>query len=137
MTSDIRRLLNSSFLRFCYVGAAGFITDATILMLLVYQFGSSLVTARLISFSIALTVTWLLNRHFTFYEKKSPEEFNEWLRYAIINGIGGAINLGTYFFVISLELNLITHPFIALVISSAVALIFNYWGSRLIVFRAD
>jgi len=54
------------FLRFALVGTIGFVVDASVLRLVVAIFAINLYAGRLVSFLAAATVTWLLNRTFTF-----------------------------------------------------------------------
>src|SRR5262245_32193182 len=53
------------FRRFGTVGILGFCIDGGILLFLV-QFGSNPNVARLVSFAIAVSITWYLNRAWTF-----------------------------------------------------------------------
>ena len=98
--------------------------------------GLSVIPARLLSFSIALTVTWLLNRLVTFRHGASPRKLREWQRYVVVNGAGGALNLGIFFWMTQVLSGLAAQPLPALVTASLVALLFNYAGSRLLVFNA-
>ena len=52
----------ASFFRFCVVGTIGFITDATVLALLLEN-GVSHYVARILSFPVAVFVTWLAKPH--------------------------------------------------------------------------
>ena len=83
-------LYRHSFPRFCLVGGIGFVVDAVLLMLLHRIGGLSVIPARLLSFSIALTVTWLLNRLVTFRSGAARRKLREWQRYVVVNGAGGA-----------------------------------------------
>jgi putative flippase GtrA len=58
--------VSSRFLRFCLVGAAGSLVDAGLLQALVTLAGANPFVARVSSFLAAATVTWRLNRCFTF-----------------------------------------------------------------------
>jgi putative flippase GtrA len=56
----------SSLFRFLIVGTVGFFTDAAFVYAFVYLLGWHYVVGRLLSFSIAVGVTLLLNRAWTF-----------------------------------------------------------------------
>jgi putative flippase GtrA len=111
--------------------------DAFLLALLHHAIGMDVVAARIASFGVALTATWLLNRKLTFHRSASPRRLQEWGRYALINGIGGALNLGVFFVLIQANIGALSGPMTALVVASACALFFNYAGSRALVFTHD
>ena len=123
--------------RFSAVGAAGFVVDGGLLTLLTRGFGWSVTGARLLSFSVAVTVTWLLNRRLTFRHRASTRRLAEWRRYIAVNGVGGAINLGVFTALIWTVPWLHSNPLAAFAIASAAALAFNFLGSRSIAFRGD
>jgi putative flippase GtrA len=125
------------FPRFCLVGGTGFVIDAALLVLLHHLLGAGLLLARTCSFGVALTATWLLNRKITFHQSASPQRLQEWGRYALINGLGGALNLGIFFALTQADAGVLSGPLAALVVASACALVFNYVGSRTLVFTGD
>ncbi len=93
--------------------------------------------ARLISFSTAVTITWLLNRLLTFRRHASKKWFSEWRRYVAVNGLGGLVNLGLFSVLASPIPGLSFHPLGAFAIASAIALVFNFIGSRTFAFREE
>lgn len=121
--------------RFVVVGAIGFFVDGGILTLLHSLFDFSLLHARLVSFAAAVTVTWYLNRRHTFAASKDVHAVREWGRYAVANGIGAALNLGIFLWLVNRFSVLASWPIIPLAIASALALIFNFFASRHIAFR--
>jgi putative flippase GtrA len=70
----------NQFLRFCAVGTVGFVIDAGILQLLVLGIGMSPYLVRIISFLVAASATWLMNRHYTF-KVEHRATHSEWARY--------------------------------------------------------
>lgn len=123
------------FARFLLVGAVGFFTDGGLLLALTRGAELSPLTARLISFSLAVTVTWQLNRLFTFPDRASAQRLAEWRRYVVVNGLGGLINLGIFVTLVGPVPGLSVEPLIAFAIASAVALLFNFLCSRRFAFR--
>ena len=121
----------SSFLRFCAVGAAGFALDAGVLIALLAVYPEAVIGARLVSILAALTLTWALNRRHTF-GSDDPKRFAEWSRFAGVNGLGAAINFTVYTCLLYAVPGLA--PLAALAAGSALALVFNYLGSRRFVF---
>jgi putative flippase GtrA len=123
------------FLRFCMAGTVGFLIDASSLYLFVHL-GIPALVARLFSFLLAVTGTWLLNRRYTFDSSGSSGLFQEWLHYLAVNGVGGAINY-LCFALALLSLELVqTYPVLGVAIGSVVALFFNYFANKHLVFRA-
>ena len=121
-------------LRFALVGTIGFLVDAGILLALIQIVGFNKVSARLCSFLVAVTVTWILNRRITF-RSKATNKWHEWCRYVSANAIGGLINLGVYFMLVLSHHSVLRDPLIAVAISSIVAMAFNFSVSKWWVFR--
>ena len=65
------------------MGAVGFLVDGGLLYLLVAQ-GMSPHLARLLSFSVALTTTWALNRAWTFQAGSSVEAGRSYAGYLLV-----------------------------------------------------
>ena len=120
---------------FVFIGAIGFVVDGGILTLLNSGFGLSVIRARFASFSIAVTLTWFLNRRRTFAHCKDQDAAGEWRRYALVNGIGAFLNLAIFLWLIQLYSVLAEWPILALAIAASVALVFNFFGSRHIAFQ--
>ena len=125
-------MIADRFRRFLGVGAIGFAVDAGVLLLLVHAFGVLPLVARIPSFLSAATVTWWLNRRWTFAAHDRRPSIGEWTLYLGSNGIGNAINLLVYA-VLSTAVGL--PPLASLAAASVAALTFNYHASARIVFR--
>lgn len=126
----IHRISKHSAPRFLVVGAIGFMVDASILHAMLHLLGP--LKARLISFLCAVSVTWFLNRQFTF--KSKARWHKEWLRYTLATGVGAIINLGSYSYLVLHVNTFYSRPLLALIISSLLAMGFNYFISTFIVF---
>ncbi len=120
-----------TFLRFGFVGAGGFVVDASVLALMVRALHADPFIGRAVSASIAIVFTFLLNRHWSFAGSKRSF-FSAFLGYLSAQGIGLACNLGVFAAMILVQ----SGPLTALAIASAVALIVNYFGARLLAFRS-
>lgn len=137
---DIRQ-----FLRFCAVGAAGFLVDVAVL------YAGALFldwySARVVSFFAAATFTWALNRKYTFSAiENHTVEYSETTRaqrktigseygqYLLSMMLGGCINYAVYAAVVHW-----THlPFAAVLgvaLGSCAGLGVNYFTSSRVVFR--
>ncbi|MHB1937800.1 MAG: GtrA family protein [Acidobacteriaceae bacterium] len=121
--------------RFALIGAAGFGVDGGLLVGLHHE-GLALLPARLLSFSVAVTVTWALNRRYTFPTRRG-RALPEWRRYALVNGIGALLNLGGFFALLGRFPAWRATPLVPLALAAAVALVFNFWASRQIAFRGE
>ena len=119
--------------RFALVGGVGFIVDATVLTLLVNGLGYGHYVSRAVSFSLAVTVTWLLNRRWVF-EAASPTG-REYSGYFAVQLLGAFINLGVYVLVIEIVPALAALPVVPLAVGSAVAMFSNYLLARRFVYR--
>ncbi len=122
---------------FALVGAIGFLVDAGILTFLISIFGGGVYSSRIISFSIAVTITWTLNKRFTFSQPGTPNFSRKYVYYILIQVSGSLVNLGVYAFMITKYNSIITSPVIALAIGSAVAMLSNYSLSRKFVFKVS
>jgi putative flippase GtrA len=126
-------LLSGQFLRFGLVGTVGFIVDAGVLRLVVSFLGLNLYVGRVISFLVAATVTWALNRTFTF--KHTGARGRQWLRFVLANAIGGFVNFGAYAALVSTLPFVHAHPVIAVAAGSLAGMGFNFTLSKWLVFR--
>ncbi len=120
---------------FAIIGGIGFIVDGGILTMLNSIFGFELLASRLASFSVAVTITWGLNRHRTFAERRDRRAAREWGRYAIVNSIGALLNIGIFFWLLHRYSALSEMPLVPLAIAASIALIFNFFASKHIAFR--
>ena len=120
---------------FVVVGCIGFIVDGGILTVLNSVYDIDLLRARMVSFSVAVTITWLLNRRRTFADRKDHRVVREWVRYAAVNGLGALLNLGIFFWLLHQFSVLANAPLIPLAIAASIALVFNFLASRQIAFR--
>jgi putative flippase GtrA len=134
MKDAILRLVPVGFPAFLVVGGIGFVVDATILAVLVHGYGWGDYTARLVSFAVAVTVTWYLNRKYVFAAGRTARKHSEYTRYLLVQGIGMLINFLVYSLCIASNELMDRWPVLALAVGSAVALFFNYAGSRMFVF---
>ncbi|MCX5497023.1 GtrA family protein [Kaistia dalseonensis] len=116
---------------FLVAGGSAFLVDAGILMLLVH-FGANPFAARPFAIACAMVVGWLINRTWTF-PMPGPPRLGEFLRYAAVAWLSVSINYAIY---AGLLIVWPTMPLIeALVIATAIAMFFSYFGYRLIAFR--
>ena len=90
---------------------------------------------RCVSFLAAVSVTWLLNRKFTFASRALPGP--EFVRFVTANAVGVAINFATYTLVIVLFGASGFFPVIGVALGSLAGLAVNFTLSRTLVFSPD
>ncbi|MCF6325673.1 MAG: GtrA family protein [Devosiaceae bacterium] len=115
----------NQFLRFSLVGIAGFIVDAGVLTVLVDSLGPYV--GRLISFGFAVVTTWLLNRQFTFENKRNKFSMaGEFARYLSAMIVGGVANYALYAALIYLMVTVQNWPILGVAAGSILGLGINF-----------
>jgi putative flippase GtrA len=137
MKTSLLRILPTGFPAFVLVGGVGFVVDAAILAILVHGYHWGDYTARVVSFAVAVSVTWLLNRSYVFATARTHNRRSEYTRYLAVQGTGMAINFLVYSICITSSPLMDTWPVLALAVGSVVALGFNYAGARIFVFTGN
>jgi putative flippase GtrA len=127
--ADLRR-----FLSFSIIGAFGFIVDSSVLYLGL-ELGLGLRSGRVVSYLVAVTATWALNRRFTFGASRRRAVI-EWARFAITQLAGAAVNLGTYFALVAASGFVARFPVLGVAAGSIAGLGVNFVAARAFVFGA-
>ncbi|MGZ3364343.1 MAG: GtrA family protein [Caulobacteraceae bacterium] len=129
--------LNGHFMRFCCAGGLGFVVDFTVLKTIVHL-GANPIAARCLSFSVAVVVTWLVNRAWTFKGHITPGAqglLREFAGYLAVQSIGFAANFSVFTAMVigipALDGRLLP-PSVA---GTIAGLVVNYLGAKHIVFR--
>src|ERR1019366_77185 len=84
------------FVRFGLVGCVGFVVDSAVLYAAISFLGTGPYLGRVLSYLVAATTTWFLNRPTTFSDRRSRNVLLEWLRFLLWNCLGGGVNYLTY-----------------------------------------
>ena len=117
---------------FLVSGGVAFAVDATVLQTLTALFLVHPMIARVVAIALAMVAGWLMHRTFTF-AVTTPPSLPEFLRYAGVAWAASAVNYTV--FVVILLARSATHPLIALVLSSVVAMVLAYVGMRFAAFH--
>lgn len=125
----------SRFARFVAAGGIGFLIEALILTWLAQGKGMDIYAARAVSFTVAVTATWAINRNFAFAGLARERRGREYSAYFLVQVVGAVINLGVFAAAIALWPGLRSVPVVPLAMGAAVALVFNFLASRTWVFR--
>jgi putative flippase GtrA len=123
-------------LRFGAVGVVGFVVDAGVLTLGI-QAGSGPWLGRVLSYIAAATVTFGLNRAWTFRDAdRSRPVARDWSVFVLVNLIGFACNYGTYAALIAGIPLVRDIPVLGVAAGSLAGMAGNFLLSRRYVFRS-
>lgn len=122
----------AQFLRFCIVGTVGFAVDGGLTLLLSQLAGVDPLPARAVAFLVAASITWLLNRSYTF---KMGGGGSSWLPYVVCTALGALINLGVYSAWLAWAGQGGVQILAGVALGSVAGLGFNFLVSRHVVFR--
>ena len=132
MKEHIQRLLQIDFVRFCIVGASGFVINAVLLTLLNKDLHSPFV-AQLIAAEIALFSNFMFHHRWTYKASKTRKTITKLIvqfhttSWVAILGSAAMVGLGIHYFHLL--------PVVALAISSGVALFWNFGWSKFVIWR--
>jgi putative flippase GtrA len=119
---------------FLISGGTALAVDATVLELMTALMGVHPLIGRMVAIAIAMVAGWLMHRTFTF-AVPTPPNLAEFLRYAGVAWAAAAINYAVFALVLLARPG--THPLVALVVSSIVAMLLAYVGMRFGAFQAS
>ncbi|MBF0561654.1 MAG: GtrA family protein [Alphaproteobacteria bacterium] len=123
------------FTKFAAVGVAGYFVDASVLHLAMLG-GMGFYGGRVVSFLVAATFTWMVNRLLTFrHAARSDKKSAQWLKFVVANSLGGLVNLGVYSALVAATSWFATYPSLAVGVGSLSGLGFNFAASKRLVFR--
>ena len=131
-------------IKFAFTGGIGFVVDVGMLTILTAGFGVNPYLARVFAILIAMTVTWLINRRFTFKVHDTVTDARaiaaEGGRYGLVAVSAALINYGAYALTLFLLPRQILGtpdlgPPLSAVVGSGVAMFFSYWGYSRFAFR--
>jgi len=118
-------------MRFCVVGAVGFVIDAGVLQTLVVGMQANPYAARIASFLAAVSATWHMNRTYTFDVCHVPTHA-ELFRYVSFMGLGALVNYGAFALCIAYWAFAHAQPWLGVAVGSVAGLGVNFTTSRLL-----
>ena len=121
------------FFRFGTVGTSGFLIDTTIVYGLKGTLG--LYGAGLVSYLVAASWCWALNRGWTFRGRSSSPARHQWVRYLSLNLLGLVFNRGTYAALVAGVPMFAAQPVFAVAGGAVAGMMVNFTLSRQLVFR--
>lgn len=132
ITPDHTRLF-VQFAMFGTVGLAGFVVDTATVYGLRAWLG--LYGAGMAAYITAATVTWLLNRVWTFRGQGGGSIQRQWARFLAANALGFLLNRGTYAVLVTFVAAAAEQPVIATFAGAIAGMFVNFHLSRRMVFR--
>lgn len=122
-------------LRYLATGTCGFLVDAGVMQWVSEGFEVSVLVARCASFPPAATVTWLLNRYWTFEHGRARKASSQYVLYLCGQLVSLVVNFGVFAaLLLSVEI-FANRPIAALAVGAVVGLVFNFLFARLVAFR--
>ena len=117
---------------FVLAGGTAFVTDVLVFHALTSLAGVNLLIARLLSISVAMVVSFLINRTVTFAMPGAPK-LSEFLRFAAVGWMSSGLNYAIFAGVMLARPE--TWWFLAIVIATVISMGASYMGMRMAVFR--
>ena len=121
------------FLMFGTVGTLGFIVDTATVYALRHPLG--LYGAGLAAYVVAATVTWILNRVWTFRGLGAGPVHRQWAKFLVVNLGGLVLNRGTYAVLVTFVALCAAQPVFATAAGSLAGMFVNFSLNRTMVFR--
>ena len=125
------------FGKFGMVGVVGLMVDIAALYSAMAWAGLGPYGARAVSFLVAATATWALNRVFTFRGEHDGGLLGQWAKFIAAKSLGGALNYLTYAALIAGTATVAAHPFLGVAAGSVAGMVFNFAASKKLVFRSS
>jgi len=136
LLSAQRLRLSGEMLRFGVVGVVGFVVDAGVLTLGLWA-GAGPWLGRVLSYLVAATTTFSLNRAWTFRTaERSRPVAQDWGLFLLVNLVGFSCNYGTYAALIGGVPLMRDLPVLAVAAGSLAGMVGNFLLSRRYVFRS-
>jgi putative flippase GtrA len=128
-----RLTLLAEFLRFGMVGTAGVVVDTLVIYALRRSIGPA--AAGIVSYLVAATCSWALNRSWTFRGRGSGAWHTQWMRFLMANLPGAVLNRGTYLILIASSPLCLAYPVVPVAAGAIAGMFVNFGLSRRLVFR--
>ena len=125
----------SQLTQFLVVGGLGVLVDVAVYYGLQLLLGVEHLTARAISFFVAATHNWFLNRRYTFVYGRADAAVGQWASYLLVVLVGFVVNVGAYALLTTQTRTFARHPLLALLIGIVLGTASNFLAARWYVFR--
>jgi putative flippase GtrA len=122
------------FLRFGVVGTAGFLMDSAVLLAML-ALGAGPYAGRVLSYLAAASLTFALNRAWTFRSAAKAPVARQWGRFVALNLLGFVANYGTYAAALAASPLVAAYPVLGVAAGSIAGMFINFAVSHRFVFR--
>ena len=133
LATPARLAMLVQFMMFGTVGLIGLVFDTATVYALRFWLG--LYGAGMAAYLVAATVTWLLNRLWTFRGQGSGPVHRQWATFLAANFVGFILNRGTYALLVTFVAAAAAQPVIATSAGAIAGMFINFGLSRRVVFR--
>jgi putative flippase GtrA len=120
------------FLRFGSVGFAGFVVDLAVVYAAKGWLG--LYGAGMLSYLLAASCNFSLNRYWTFQDRPRPPIGRQWVMFLVATLPGLIFNRGAYAGLIATVPLCAVHPFLAVIAGSVAGMMANFTMAHRVVF---
>ena len=127
-------LLLRQLFAFGVVGLIGFAVDAGMLTL-ARRLGLGLILGRVVSYLLAATCTWALNRRFTFASRDEQGPMRQWVLFMFSQLAGASVNLGLYGWLVSTSPLVAAQPVVGVAAGSLAGMLVNFCVAKKLVFK--
>jgi dolichol-phosphate mannosyltransferase len=122
----LRQRVVRQFIKFGIVGFMSFAIDAGLYLLLTRALGTFYIYAKITSFCIAATNSYILNRRWTF-RSTSPDRLRQFAQFLVVATTGAGMNAGIMYL---LHGRLRIHDLYAFVVAVGVVMFWNFLVNR-------
>lgn len=133
MNDLFRRRVVRQFIKFALVGASSTIIDWGIFYLLNLIFGVYYLTAKVLSFAVAVVNSFIWNRRWTFRSTDSNRS-KEFTKFLVIALVGLSLNALIMYLAISI---FHTRKIVGLVLSTGVVTFWNFLANKFYTFKGS
>lgn len=134
MSARMRAMIEQ-FLRFGVVGTVGFVVDSAVLLGMMAA-GLGPYGGRIVSYLVAASTTFALNRAWTFRTaRRDAPVAAQWGRFVLLNLAGFAANYGTYAALVAGVPLVAANPVLGVAAGSLAGMFINFGLSRRFVFQ--
>lgn len=123
-------------LQFLLVGAAVFVVDGTLFFLFSQQLNFPLMPARACAFMIAVLLSWMGNRCWTFRSRQQVAKVRQLLISVVVSSIAAAANLSAFYWVSQLLGKTMLDAALAFSVGVLVGLTLNWLGANFWTYRS-
>jgi putative flippase GtrA len=121
------------FLMFGTVGTLGWLVDTVTVYALRHSIG--LYGAGMAAYVVAASVTWILNRSWTFRGLGGGRVHHQWAKFLVVNLGGLVLNRGTYALLVTFVPLCAQEPVFATAAGAIAGMFINFTLNRTMVFR--